>query len=41
MAEDANEQPMWEHFCEEEQCIIGVAKGEPCNWCEKREEENG
>ena len=30
---------MWEHYCEVEHSMMGVGKGEPCNWCELTEEE--
>jgi len=33
------EPDMWEHYCEEENSLMGVGKGEPCNWCEKTEED--
>jgi len=29
---------MWEHYCEEEGCVIAIGKGEPCNWCNMTEE---
>ena len=32
------EPDMWEHYCEEENSLMGVGKGEPCNWCGKTEE---
>ena len=28
-----NPFPFWEHYCTVESSLIGVAKGEPCNWC--------
>ena len=33
------EPDMWEHYCEEENSLMGVGIGEPCNWCEKTEED--
>ena len=30
---------MWEHYCDVEHTMMGVGKGEPCNWCEKTEED--
>ena len=30
---------MWEHYCDVEHSMMGVGKGEPCNWCEKTEED--
>ena len=32
-----SEPEMWEHYCEVEHSMMGVGKGEPCNWCEKTE----
>ena len=23
----------WEHYCTEEETIMGMEKGSPCNWC--------
>ena len=28
-----NPFPFWEHYCTVESSLMGVAKGEPCNWC--------
>ena len=28
---------MWHHFCPCEHAVIGVANGEPCNWCDTPE----
>ena len=25
--------PYWEHYCTVESSLMGVAIGEPCNWC--------
>ena len=37
---DKKEEPeMWEHYCEEEKTEMAVGKGEPCNWCGKKEED--
>jgi|TARA_Y100000033_G_scaffold49732_1_gene58613 hypothetical protein len=33
------EPEMWEHYCEEEKTEMAVGKGEPCNWCGKKEED--
>ena len=33
------EPDMWEHYCEVEHSLMGVGVGEPCNWCEKTEED--
>jgi len=30
---------MWEHYCEEEKCIVGMEIGRPCDWCEKTQSE--
>ena len=30
---------MWEHFCKIEKTVMGVGKGEPCNWCGLHEEQ--
>lgn len=27
------EDLMWEHYCTVESTLMGVEKGEPCNWC--------
>jgi len=37
---DYKEPEMWEHYCEVEHSMMGVGKGEPCNWCELTEEEH-
>ena len=37
---DYKEPEMWEHYCEEEHSMMGVGKGEPCNWCGLTEEEH-
>ena len=34
------EPEMWEHYCKEEHSMMGVGKGEPCNWCQLTEEEH-
>ena len=34
-----DEPEMWEHYCEEEETEMAVGKGEPCNWCGKKEED--
>ena len=36
---DDKEPEMWEHYCEEEKTEMAVGKGEPCNWCGKKEED--
>ena len=36
---DDKEPEMWEHYCEEEETEMAVGKGEPCNWCGKKEED--
>ena len=36
---DEDEPEMWEHYCEEEKTEMAVEKGEPCNWCGKKEED--
>jgi len=33
------EPEMWEHYCEVEHSMMGVGKGEPCNWCGKTEKD--
>ena len=33
------EPEMWEHYGEEEETEMAVGKGEPCNWCGKKEED--
>lgn len=33
------EPEMWEHYCGVEHSMMGVGKGEPCNWCDKSEED--
>ena len=33
------EPEMWEHYCHEEHSMMAVGKGEPCNWCGKKEED--
>jgi hypothetical protein len=37
--EQEDEPEMWEHYCEEEETKMAVGKGEPCNWCGKKEED--
>ena len=37
--EQEDEPEMWEHYCEEEKTEMAVGKGEPCNWCGKKEED--
>ena len=37
--EKEDEPEMWEHYCEEEKTEMAVGKGEPCNWCGKKEED--
>ena len=32
-------ETMWEHFCKIEKTVMGVGKGEPCNWCGLHEEQ--
>lgn len=29
---------MWTHYCEEEQTILDVEDGKPCNWCNEYDE---
>ena len=36
---DDKEPEMWEHYGEEEETEMAVGKGEPCNWCGKKEED--
>ena len=36
---DDKEPEMWELYCEEEETEMAVGKGEPCNWCGKKEED--
>ena len=24
---------LWDHYCPVEKALMGVGKGEPCNWC--------
>ena len=36
---DAEEKPiMWDHWCPVENSIMGIGKGEECNWCGQDEE---
>ena len=30
----------WEHWCREENQLIGTEKGYPCNWCGAEEKED-
>ena len=31
-------QEMWEHWCPVENSMMGIGKGEECNWCGQDEE---
>ena len=31
---------MWQHYCKVEKSLMGVGKGEPCNWCGAEEEKS-
>lgn len=28
---------MWNHFCTVQEAVMGVQKGQPCNWCNAEE----
>ncbi len=31
---------MWQHYCKVEKSLMGVGRGEPCNWCGAQEEKS-
>lgn len=35
--EAQNTPGMWHHYCPAEQTCLGVAAGQPCNWCDTKE----
>jgi hypothetical protein len=31
---------MWKHYCKVENCWLSIGRGQLCNWCNLKEENN-